>query len=174
MESKKLPKVFDYLLLESDEREQALSNKWLTSNSLVQTKPDTKTSKQDDDHSEIIENIKSIKSELAICKKHIENICMDLAERPKTKRTWINDIGAGFDVLQPIPIIIETYDDQVAISFPEIEVVAYGDNESEALLKFKEDISSLYIDLLGTPKDQLGKLPDSWLRILKKVIKKIG
>jgi hypothetical protein len=118
--------------------------------------------------------IESLKSELVSCTKRIADLCANLEERPTVIEAELTDIGEDFETLRPIRIVIEELDDEVTASFPEVELFAVGGTRSEAILNLKAALIELYADLVETPNNKLGKLPLSWLRILKKVMKPIG
>lgn len=118
--------------------------------------------------------IKSLRKELASCRNQINSLCADLKATPSIKQTELFDISERFELIHPIPIVLEESEDEVVASFPEVELFAVGSTESEAILNLKSSIIELFSDLAGTPKNELGKLPLSWLRILNKVIKPIG
>ena len=93
-------------------------------------------------------------------------------EVPIIKMISLFDIDEDIHVRYPIPIILEEYTTEVIASFPEIELYASANNENEAICNLKNSIKELYIALIETRKDELGKLPLSWLRILRSLIYK--
>lgn len=118
-------------------------------------------------------NLESVEQEVTSCKEAINKLCAELDERPLIKETKLFDIDEKLNVIRPIPIVIEEYKDEVIASFPEIEVYAVADNEPEAISNLKTEIRNLYYELIETPKDELGKLPLSWLRIIERLIGKL-
>ncbi len=123
---------------------------------------------------DLVSTTKSLRKELALCRNQINGLCADLKARPSIKQTELFDISERFELIHPIPIVLEESEDEVVASFPEVELFAVGSTESEAILNLKLSIIELFSDLAGTPKNKLGKLPLSWFRILNKVIKPIG
>ena len=125
----------------------------------------------------LVSEVESVKSELKECKEGIRTIfneLEELKEKPITKQTQLVEIGAGFEVISPIPVVIEEYRDEVIASFPEIEVFGAGLCEAEAIVELKKKIREIFSELEGVDDDELGKLPLSWKRVLLKVVKKIG
>jgi hypothetical protein len=120
------------------------------------------------------ETIKGLKKELSACRGQIYGLCADLKARPAVKQTQLIDIGEEFELTQSIPIVLEESEDGTIASFPEVELFAIGATESEAILNLKSKIIELFTDLTGTSKNELGKLPRAWLRVLNKVMKPIG
>lgn len=118
--------------------------------------------------------IEALKTELLSCKECINRVSEELSERPIVKETWLLDIDEDIEVLQPIPIVIEESDGEVIASFPEVEAFAVGSGEAEAINNIKLEIKNLFLDLESSAKEELGKLPQSWKRILEKVVKKVG
>jgi hypothetical protein len=123
---------------------------------------------------DLASSMEAVKQDLALCKETIDKLREELGERPVIKQTKLFDIDEKLDVIQPIPIVIEQWSDEVIASFPEVEVFAVGSSEPEAISNLKTAIGDLYYDLIETPKDKLGRLPMSWLRILEKVLRKVG
>jgi len=124
--------------------------------------------------SELAYSVESMKQELISCKEAIDTLSEELGGRPLIKETKLFDIDEKLDVMQPITIVIEEFRDEVIASLPELEIFAVANNEPEAICNLKVEIRDLYYDLITTPKDQLGRLPLSWLRILERMIRKLG
>ena len=123
---------------------------------------------------DLASSMESIKHELTSCKEAIDRLCEELDQRPLIKETKLFDIDEKLDVIQPIPIVIEEFRDEVIASVPEVELFAVANNEPEAISNLKTEIRDLYYELIETPKDELGKLPLSWLRVLERLIRKLG
>ena len=98
----------------------------------------------------------------------------ELKEKPITKQTELFEIDEALEVIRPIPVVIEEYDDEVIATFPEIEAFGAGLCEAEAIINLKNEIRKIFFELEGVSDDKLGKLPLSWKRVLLKVVKKIG
>ena len=122
----------------------------------------------------IKDDLKSIREYVSSQKENIDRLCEELEDRPIIKHTQLFDIDKELYVIQPIPVVIEEYENEVIASFPEIEVFGVGANEPEALISLKSEIKDLYYDLIESPKETLGKLPLSWYRVLERIITKIG
>ncbi len=112
----------------------------------------------------------SLQKEIAACREKIESLCSQIEEKPSSSNTFIFDIGKGFEVIHPIPVVIEKFDDEVTVRFSDANVCGFGNTESEALLDFKNNIVNLFNDLSGTPTEKLGRLPLGWFQTLKKVM----
>lgn len=125
----------------------------------------------------LISEVESVRSELRACKEGIEAILSGLdglREKPVTKQVELLDIDESLEVISPIPIVIEEYNDEVIAAFPEIEAFGAGLCEAEAIVNLKEKIREIFFELEEANDDELGKLPLSWKRVLLKVVKKIG
>lgn len=116
----------------------------------------------------------SLEREVLSCKECINELYSEFTERPIVKETRLFDIDEDLEVLEPIPIVIEESDDEVIASFPEVEVFAVGSGEAEAINNLKGEVSRLYYELIDTPDEQLGKVPQSWKRVLGKVVRRVG
>lgn len=116
----------------------------------------------------------SLEREVLSCKECINELYSEFTERPIVKETRLFDIDEDLEVLEPIPIVIEESDDEVIASFPEAEVFGVGSGESEAINNLKKEVSKLYYELIDTPDEQLGKVPQSWKRVLSKVVRRVG
>jgi len=116
----------------------------------------------------------SLKKELSTCKESIDNLYEEFTDRPIIKETRLFDIDEEFEVIEPLPIVIEESDDEVIATFPEVEVFAVGSGEAEAINNLKREVSKLYYELINTPDEQLGRVPQSWKRVLTKVVRRVG
>ena len=126
---------------------------------------------------DLISEVGSVKSELLECKEGIRTILNELEElreKPITKQTQLVEIGEGLEVISPIPVVIEEYNDEVIASFAEIEAFGAGSCEAESIADLKKKIREIFFELEEVDDDELGKLPLSWKRVLLKVVKKIG
>ncbi len=68
-----------------------------------------------------------------------------------------------------IPILLEVYSDEVIATFIDAEVTGFGETEAEALDHIKENIVSLYYELIED-ENNLGPLPKRWLMVLRDII----
>jgi hypothetical protein len=68
-----------------------------------------------------------------------------------------------------IPILLEVYSDEVIATFIDAEVTGFGETEAEALDHFKENLISLYFELIED-ENNLGPLPKRWLTVLRDII----
>jgi len=118
--------------------------------------------------------VESVVSELKQCKEGISTILNELRGRPITKQTELFEIDETLELIRPIPVVIEEYDDEVIATFPEIEAVGAGLCESEAIINLKKEIRKIFFELEGVSDNKLGRLPLGWKRVLLKVVKKIG
>jgi predicted RNase H-like HicB family nuclease len=116
----------------------------------------------------------SLKEELHSCKKCVDELYEEFTSRPMIKATELFDISEDLEVIRPIPIVIEETEDEVVASFPEVEVFAVGTGEAEAINNLKQEIQELYYELADTPNENLGRVPQSWKRVLDKVLRKVG
>jgi len=123
---------------------------------------------------DLTSQVESVKSDLKQCKEGISTILDELRERPITKQTELFEIDETLEVIRPIPVVIEEYDDEVIATFPEIETFGAGLCEAEAIINLKKEIRKIFFELEGFSDNELGKLPLSWKRVLLKVVKKIG
>ena len=98
----------------------------------------------------------------------------ELREKPVTKQTELLEIDETLEVIRPIPVVIEEYDDEVIAAFPEIEAFGAGLCEAAAIMNLKDKIKETFFELEEVSDDELGKLPLSWKRVLLKVVRKIG
>jgi len=118
--------------------------------------------------------VESVKSELQQCKEGISTILNELREKPIIKQTELFEMDETLEVIRPIPVVIEEYDDEVIATFPEIEAFGVGLCEAEAIIDLKSEIRKIFFELEELGDKELGKLPLSWKRVLSKVVKKIG
>jgi len=105
--------------------------------------------------------------------KKVEALLKILKNRPLVRNAILRDLNSSkYSLKENIEISIEEYPDETIAQWPEIEVFGHGVKHPEAVLDLKNEIIDLYEDLSSTKKKELGKLPEMWLRILKKIIKK--
>lgn len=121
--------------------------------------------------------VESVKSELKDCKEGIRTVVNELEElkeKPITKQTELFEIDGALELIRPIPVVIEEYEDEVVATFPEIEAFGVGLCEADAIVNLKGEITKIFFELEGISDDKLGRLPLSWKRALLKVVKEIG
>lgn len=88
------------------------------------------------------------------------------------KRTvQLTEIDETLEVLKPIQIAIEEYDDEVFANVDEAGVYGAGVNEADAILDLRNEIKTVFSDLNNADDDNLGKLPLDWKRYLNAMIK---
>lgn len=119
-------------------------------------------------------DVESVKLALKKCEEGINTILDELREKPIIKQTELLEIDETLEVIKPIPVVIEEYNDEVVAAFPEIEAFGVGSGEAEAIRNLKEEIRRIFFELETISEDELGKLPISWKRVLLKVVKNIG
>lgn len=110
--------------------------------------------------------------------KSIEKIIRDitesiknLQEKPTFYTTYIYDLGdKKYKLKNPINIVIEVYEDVFIAKFPELEIFGSGNTETASILELKEEIITLYVELVNSSEKELGRLPKMWRRILKQLI----
>jgi hypothetical protein len=104
-------------------------------------------------------------------------LILEVQEKPIMYNAQIHDLGRldEYELIIPLTILIEEYtaEDTVIASFSEIEEIGEGVTVSEAIYNLKLAIVDLYENLTETPPEELGNLPKSWLKILKRVIRKV-
>ena len=122
----------------------------------------------------ISSDVESVKLALKKCEEGIDKILDELREKPIIKQTELFEIDEALEVLRPIPVVIEEYNDEVVAAFPEIEAFGVGSGEAEAIRNLKEAIREIFFELEKISDDKLGKLPLSWKRVLLKVVRNIG
>lgn len=94
-------------------------------------------------------------------------------QAPRTSSTCIYDLGNdGLELLVPIFIRLEEWEDEVIASWPELNLFASADTEYEAIHDLKQEIISLYYELQINEPISLGPLPKQWYYTLCSVIKK--
>lgn len=103
----------------------------------------------------------------------------EILDLPNKYNTQIRDLGdPEYQLIEPIFVLIEEYpnDDRLIASFPEIEVFGEGVTITEAIYNLKFSILDLYDELVNSDPEELGELPEAWLRILNSMIvkKKLG
>ena len=92
------------------------------------------------------------------------------SKSPILKEVKIINIGdERIRLDREIPILLEVYSDEVIAAFIDAEVTGFGETEAEALDHIKENIVSLYYELIED-ENNLGPLPKRWLMVLKDII----
>lgn len=90
----------------------------------------------------------------------------DDAPRHKWAAT-ISELGeSGLALRSPLTVTLEDYGEEIVASYPEVEAFGSGSTEADAINALKDEISSLYSELIGAPEKTLGKLPRRWKRAL--------
>jgi len=99
----------------------------------------------------------------------------EVLARPYKYTTQIHNLGdSGYQLVEPISIVVEEYPNEEIIiaRYPEVEVFSEGATESEAINGLKDAILDLYDELTESAPEDLGSLPRSWLNILTQIIGK--
>lgn len=92
------------------------------------------------------------------------------SKSPILKEVKIINLGdERIRLKREIPILLEVYSDEVVATFVDAEVTGFGETEAEALDHIKENIVSLYIELIED-ENNLGPLPKRWLLVLRDII----
>lgn len=115
-----------------------------------------------------------LRNDVASCRACLDSLYSAVTDKPLIKETRLVEIAAELEVIEPIPVVIEESEDEVVASFPELEVFAVGASEAEAISSLKTEIRGLYYELVDTPDEQLGRVPQTWKRVLAKVVKTVG
>lgn len=114
----------------------------------------------------------AVRTEVAHLRAELAELREDLRSRPTVKGAVLLDLaGEGLELLQPVPVVIEEYEEEVVASWPEVETYGSGDTISEAITELKGEIASLYRDLVSSTDEQLGRLPRGWKRVLVCVVR---
>lgn len=130
-------------------------------------------------------NLTSLKEVTQVCQKlaervkeletRVEELKELLASRPVISQTFIYDLGdSGFRVKEPVPVIIEEYAAEFVAKVPELDCYGSAETEGEAIAALKAELVSLYEDIVSTPPEQLGKLPQGWLRVLRRLVENVA
>ena len=103
--------------------------------------------------------------------ERIATLELQLQRRPACRLATIVDLGTDDATLTlPLQVTIEDYEDEVIASWPEVGADGDGASEGEAILALKQDLTSLAVDLLTSPNDELGPLPLAQKRALEKAV----
>ncbi len=96
----------------------------------------------------------------------------DLLEtRPVTSSTLLRDLNSDAYILkEAISIVIEEYPEEAIARWPEVEVWGNGDTQGEAISRLKKRILERYEDVVTMEPATMGRLVQSWKRILMGVI----
>lgn len=119
----------------------------------------------------LITSLRETASALEIVQQRLDEVEERLAGQPVVCQVTIHDLNSDSLILrQPICVNVEEYDDETIARFPEVEVYASADTESEAIVLLKQEIVGLYEDLLGHAGKTLGRDPTRWLKLLRTLI----
>lgn len=92
------------------------------------------------------------------------------SKSPVLKEVKIINLGdERIRLKREIPILLEVYNDEVVATFVDAEVTGFGETEAEALDHIKENIVSLYFELIED-ENNLGPLPKRWLLVMRDII----
>lgn len=100
---------------------------------------------------------------------------LEVQDRPIKYNVQLRDLGdAHYKLADPVFVTIEEYpgEDTVIASFPEVEAFGEGVTEAEAIQNLKYAILDLYEELIETLPEELGDLPQAWLRVLQQIVQK--
>lgn len=92
------------------------------------------------------------------------------SKSPVLKEVKVLNLGdERIRLTREIPIQLEIYRDEVIATFIDAEVTGFGETEADAMDHIKENIVSLYFELIED-ENNLGPLPKKWLMVLKDII----
>ncbi len=74
------------------------------------------------------------------------------------------------ELVKPIPFLLSIYENEVIARFIDVQAVGFGKNEEEAIDSLRDNIISLYYELIED-ETKLGPLPKKWLNILSEITK---
>lgn len=110
--------------------------------------------------------------QLSALEAQLKELNEELRTRPIVRNTDLWELNSGkYRLTYPINIVIEEYPDETIARWPEVEAFGSGATEAEAIAVLKQDIVSLFEDLVASSDDELGRLPQGWKRILQRIIK---
>ncbi len=122
---------------------------------------------------ELASELRDLKEQTAQLSSLVSELSERLADHPVVKPITLYDLNTiDYSLMRPINAILELHDDEIIASFPEIEVFGSGTTESEAISSLKLQILDIFEELRDSDPKELGKLPQSWKRILDALIKK--
>ena len=92
-------------------------------------------------------------------------------EESTIKKVEISSLGdEKLELRRNIPVHLEADEDEVIAKFVDAEVTGFGESEYEALDSLKDNMVSLYYELIED-ETNLGPIPRRWLTVLKEIIK---
>jgi len=108
---------------------------------------------------------------LSVIESQLKELNEELQTRPIIRNTNLWELNSEkYRLTHPINIAIEEYPDETVARWPEVEAFGSGATEPEAIAILKQDIVSLFEDLVASSDEELGKLPQGWKRILLRII----
>jgi len=111
------------------------------------------------------ERINKLEKEFSKLKKEQSQSKLPILKEVKIINLGDERIGLN----REIPILLEVYSDEVVAKFIDAEVTGFGETEAEAVDHIKENIVSLYYELIED-ESNLGPLPKRWLMALRDII----
>ncbi len=116
---------------------------------------------------------KALEDRLSTLQSLVEEIKGQLDERPVVYPAQVYDLGSTRITLKsPIMVVVEKYEGEVLVRFPELELTGFGRNEPQAFQDFREAFVELYEDLGSSPKRTLGPIPLRWLAVLARLVRR--
>jgi hypothetical protein len=80
--------------------------------------------------------------------------------------------GTDYELLTPVPVVLEYEDGEVIASIPELEIFADGPTAEAAVAELKLEFEDLTDMLFAMEDKQLGEAPRAWKKMLAKVLRK--
>ena len=118
----------------------------------------------------ILNALIEIKKALSIFENRQVQITEEFENTSKIYNATIYDLNNDKYLLStPIQIVLIEESDETIARIPELNLYAVGDSGSEAIYELKDEIISMYEDLISS-ENKLGPLPESWLNTLNKLI----
>jgi len=93
---------------------------------------------------------------LSIVEAQLKELNEELQNRPIIRNTNLWELNSEkYRLTHPINIVIEEYPDETVARWPEVEAFGSGTTEAEAIAILKQDIVSLFEDLVTSLDDEL-------------------
>lgn len=115
--------------------------------------------------------ISAVWSLLNTIRQDQEALAQELSQRPVLTQATLYDLDDGVhQLIMPVNIVLEIYQDETLARFPEVEAYGSGTTEGEAITQLKREIVCLFEELESVEFDELGRVPQGWRRTLERLI----
>lgn len=119
-------------------------------------------------------SVRALERTMVVLTNSSDAVEAHLKDAPRSYSTAVTTlVSTGYALLHDVPVVVDEYDDEIAVTWLETEVTGLGTSIAEALGAFELALLDLFEDIVidSTP-DDLGPLPARWRVVLEAAVER--